>query len=130
VVKNIFPGGTVANLRLNAKPTMTKALGAEINAVDRIEGSNLCPDDPLGPYEIAEAQAHFHVEDESGNVLLDVDKTVECVSGVDNPNKFIVTFSGENCGLGGYNTGTFDIYTTVSANGTEKSRTQKIRCRP
>jgi hypothetical protein len=129
VVKNIFPGGTVANLRFNGKPTMTKALGADINAVDRIENSGLCPDDPEGPYEIAEAQAHILVEDVNGHVLLETDRTIECVSGVDNPNKFIVTFTAENCGVGGYKTGTFDIFTTVSANGSEKSRTQKIRCR-
>lgn len=128
-MKNIFPGGTVANLRLRDKPNMNKTLGAEIKAVDRVDGSNLCPDDPLGPFETASAEATFHVTDESGNVLLNQTKTVECVSGVDNPNKFIVTFGPENCGPGGNNIGVFHIFTTVSGEVGNASRTQRIRCR-
>jgi hypothetical protein len=129
-VKNIFPGGTVANLSLGGKPNMSKAIGVEINAVDAVEGSSLCPDDPLGPYVTAEAVVTFHVEDESGNVILDRTKTVECVSGLDNPTKFVVVFGPENCGPGGGNVGTFNIFTDVtSAEAGDASRTQRIRCR-
>jgi hypothetical protein len=128
-VKKVFPGGTVANLSLSGKPLMNKTLGAQINAVDRVQGSNLCPDDPEGPYEVASAEATFHTVDESGNVLLSQTKTVECISGVDNPNKFIVTFGPESCGPGGNQIGTFNIFTTVSGEVGNKSRTQRIRCR-
>jgi hypothetical protein len=128
-VKNIFPGGTIANLKVSGKPNMNKVLGAEINAVDRVQGSNLCPDDPEGPYEASTAEATFHVTDESGNVLLDQTKTVECISGLKNPNKFVVTFGPENCGPGGNKVGVFDIFTTVTGEAGASSRTQRIRCR-
>jgi hypothetical protein len=129
-VKNIFPGGAVANLSLSGKPTQNNIVGAEVNAVERVPGSDLCPDDPLGPFLTSSAEATFHVTDESGNVLLDQTKTVECISGVDNPSKFIVTFGLENCGPGGNNVGVFDIVTTVSGEVGNASRTQRIRCRP
>jgi hypothetical protein len=129
-VKNIFPGGTVANLRLSGKPFMDKAIGAEINAIDRIEGSGLCPDDPDGPYETAEASVTFLVTDVDGNIISNgVPQTVTCVSGIDNPIKSIVRFSAENCGPGGNNVGVFDITTSVSGEAGDASRTQRIRCR-
>jgi hypothetical protein len=131
-VKNIFPGGVVANLRLGGKPNMSKTIGAEINAVDAVPGSNLCPDDPLGPYVTAEAVVTFHVEDESGNVLLNgIPQNVTCVSGVKDPVKAVVQFGLENCGPnGGFQVGTFDIFTTVEGEAGNLSRTQRIRCRP
>jgi hypothetical protein len=112
---------------------MDKALGAEINAVDRVEGSGLCPNDPDGPYETAEAVVTFLVTDESGNVLSNgVPQNVTCVSGVDNPNKFIVRFDERSCGeagSGGGQAGVFDIVTSVSGEAGNVSRTQRIRCR-
>jgi hypothetical protein len=127
-VQNIFPGGVVANLRLGGKPTMAKALGAEFAAIDN-QGSNSCPDENPGTLT-AQAEVNFHVVDESGNVLLHRTETVTCINGVDNPTKFTLVFGPENCGGGGYNTGVFDIVTTVSGEAGFKERTQRIRCRP
>jgi hypothetical protein len=131
-VKNIFPGGTVANISLGNKPYMNKTVGVQVNAVDAVQGSNLCPDDPEGPHETAEAVVSFLVTDESGNVLSNgVPQTVTCISGLKNPIKTVVEFGPENCGPdGGYNVGVFDIYTSVSGEAGNMSRTQKIRCRP
>lgn len=111
---------------------MFKTLGAEINAVDRVAGSNLCSDDPDGPFETAEAQVTFLVKDESGNTISNgLPQTATCISGVDNPIKTVVKFGPENCGPdGGYNVGLFDIFTSVSGEAGDLSRTQKIRCRP
>jgi hypothetical protein len=129
-VKNIFPGGTVANLRLKGKRFMDKAVGAEINAIDRIEGSGLCPDDPDGPYETAEALVTFLVEDEAGNTVSNgVPQTVTCVSGRDNPIKTVVRFSAENCGELGNEVGVFNIYTSVDGEAGHAERVQRIRCR-
>jgi hypothetical protein len=132
IVKNIFPGGQVANLRLTGKPTMGKFLGAEINAIDAIQGSGLCPDDPEGPYETATASVTFHVTNEAGNdVLPPSTLDVTCKSGIDNPTKFFVEFGPEDCGPdGGGDTGLFEILTSVTGEAGTASRTQKIRCRP
>jgi hypothetical protein len=130
-VKNIFPGGQVANIRIAGKPYMYKTLGAEINAVDAVRGSGLCPDDPEGPYETAEAVVEFLVTDESGNVLSNgVPQNVTCVSGVENPIKSVVKFGPENCGVGGNQVGQFKIFSSVSGTAGNMSRTQKMRCRP
>jgi hypothetical protein len=110
---------------------MNKTLGAEVNAIDRVAGSRLCPDDPEGPYQTAEAVVSFLVEDEDGKVLSNgVPQNVTCVSGIENPIKSVVTFGPENCGPGGYNVGVFKIYTSVTGTAGEKSRVQKIKCRP
>ncbi len=114
---------------------MYKTLGAEINAVDAVKDSGLCPDLPFpeAPTEqTAEAVVTFHVEDESGNVLLNgIPQNVTCVSGVKEPVKAVVQFGPENCGPnGGFNVGTFDIYSSVSGTAGSSSRTQRIRCRP
>ena len=110
---------------------MNKAVGAEINAVDAIEGSGLCPDEPDGPYETAEAVVEFLVTDEAGNVVSNgIPQTVTCVSGIDNPMKSVVTFGPENCGPDGYTVGVFNIYSSVKGTAGEMSRTQRMRCRP
>jgi hypothetical protein len=131
-VRNIFPGGTVANLSLS-KPFMNKMVGADINAVDAVEGSELCPDEMAGPGEpviTAEAKVNFHIEDEDGNDILTLeDYPVTCVAGIDDGVKVIVTFGPENCGPGGNNAGTFKIFTTVSGEAGFKERTQRIKCR-
>jgi hypothetical protein len=131
-VKNIFPGGQVANLRIAGKPFMDKALGAEINAVDRIPGSGLCPDDPDGPYETAEAEVTFLVTDEAGHVISNgIPQIVECISGRENPIKTIIRFGPENCGPGeGGHVGLFNIFSSIDGEAGSMSRTQKIRCRP
>jgi len=130
-VKNIFPGGTVANISLSGKPYMNKTVGVEVVAIDAIEGSGLCPDDPDGPYLTAEAVVNFLVTDEDGNVVSNgVPQTATCVSGVDTPLKTVVTFGPENCGVGGGNVGVFDITTEVWGEAGENSRTQRMRCRP
>jgi hypothetical protein len=135
VAKNIFPGGTVANLRElgdgGKGSTRTAAIGVAVNAVDRIRGSNLCPDDPEGPYETAQAQITLHTEDESGNVILDRTTTVTCVSGIDNPTKFIATFGPANCagGVVPDRSSNGKIYTTVTGEAGNLSRTQTIKCR-
>jgi len=126
-VKNIFPGGTVANLSLGGKPTLAKTLGAEFAAVDN-QGSNSCPDENPGTLT-AEADVNFNVVDESGNVLLDRTETVTCINGVDNPEKFVVVFDAASCGPGGSNVGVFDIFTTVTGEAGTMNRTQRIRCR-
>jgi hypothetical protein len=129
-VKNIFPGGTVANISLSGKPVMFKTLGVQVNAVDAVQGSNLCPGDPEGPVQTAEAVVSFLVTDESGNVLANgIPQNVTCVSGIENPVKAVVQFGPENCGPGGGNVGTFDIYSSVSGTAGNSSRTQRIRCR-
>ena len=110
---------------------MQKALGADVNAVDAVEGSELCPDDPEEPTVTAQADVSFHVEDEDGNILLDrIDEPITCVSGIDNSVKFVVQFGPENCGVGGGNVGAFKIFTSVTGEAGDKTRTQKIRCRP
>jgi hypothetical protein len=130
-VRNIFPGGTVANISISGKPYMYKTLGAEINAIDRVEGSMLCPDDPDGPYQTAEADVTFLVKDESGNTLSNgVPQHVTCVSGIESPIKSVVKFGPENCGVGGGQVGVFEIYSSVKGTAGEKSRVQKMRCRP
>jgi hypothetical protein len=131
-VRNIFPGGTVANLSLS-KSFMNKMIGADINAVDAVKDSGLCPDEMAEPGEpviTAEADVNFHVIDETGNVILDLDQTITCVAGIDDGVKIIVTFGPENCGPGGNNVGTFDIVTSVTGEAGDKSRTQRIKCRP
>jgi hypothetical protein len=107
---------------------MAKMLGVEINAVDAFPGAQ-CPDNRKGPYETAQAEVTFHVEDESGNVILDRTETVTCISGNDYPTKFLVRFGPENCGVGGYNTGVFGIFTSVTGEAGDKDGTQWIRCR-
>jgi hypothetical protein len=130
-VKNIFPGGTVANISISGKPVMSKTLGVQVNAVDAVRGSNLCPDDPEGPFQTAEAVVSFLVTDESGNVLANgIPQNVTCVSGIEDPVKAVVQFGPENCGPGGGNVGTFDIYSSVSGTAGSSSRTQRIKCRP
>jgi hypothetical protein len=130
-VKNIFPGGQVANIRIAGKPFMYKTLGAEINAVDRIDGSGLCPDDPEGPYKTAEAVVSFLVTDEAGNILSNgVPQTATCISGLENPIKSVVRFGPESCGPDGFTVGLFEITTSVSGEAGYLERKQKIRCRP
>jgi hypothetical protein len=110
---------------------MYKTLGAEINAVDRIKGSGLCPDDPEGPYETAEAVVEFLVTDEAGHVLSNgAPQTVTCISGLENPIKSVVRFGPENCGPDGDTVGVFKIFSSVTGTAGEASKTQKIRCRP
>jgi hypothetical protein len=130
-VRNIFPGGTVAVIRIGGKPVTYKTLGAEINAVDAVEGSNLCPDDLEAPTQTAEAVVTFLVKDEAGNTLSNgVPQNITCVSGVESPIKSVVRFGPESCGPDGNTVGTFDITTSVSGEAGDMSRTQKIRCRP
>jgi hypothetical protein len=126
-VANIFPGGTVANLKFNRKPTQMAVLGAEFSAVDN-QGSNSCPDEPAGTL-FATADVHFNVVDENSQTLLDVDKTITCINRVDNPTKFVLTFDASSCGPGGGNVGTFDITTTVTGDAGTSQRVQRIRCR-
>jgi hypothetical protein len=108
----------------------------QVNAVDAVEGSNLCPDlaesEGGGPTQTAEAVVTFLVTDESENVLSNgIPQNVTCVSGVEEPVKDVVRFSPENCGPGGFNVGTFDIFTTVEGGAAgSNSRTQRIKCRP
>ena len=105
-------------------------LGAEFGAVDN-QGPDSCPDENEGtPGTLfATANVHFNVVDEDQNVLLDVDKTVTCINGVDNPKKFVIVFDESSCGLGGGKVGTFDIITTVTGDAGFNQRTQRIKCR-
>jgi hypothetical protein len=127
VVKNIFPGGTVANLKFGNKPTQIAILGAEFGAVDN-QGSNSCPDENPGTL-FATADVHFNVMDEGGNPILDVDKTVTCINGVDNPKKFVLEFDASSCGALGNEVGVFDITTTVTGDAGTNQRIQRIRCK-
>jgi hypothetical protein len=77
----------------------------------------------------ATADVHFNVVDENSQTLLDVDKTITCINGVDNPKKFVLTFDSSSCGPGGDNVGTFDITTTVTGDAGTSQRVQRIRCR-
>jgi hypothetical protein len=129
-VKNIFPGGTVANISLSGKPYMNKPVGVEISAVDAYPGAD-CPDDPDGPYETAEAVILFTVTDVNGKVLSNgVPRNVTCVSGVDSPFKTVVTFGPDSCGVGGFQEGVFDITTSVTGTAGENEKIQRMRCRP
>ncbi len=112
---------------------MSKALGADINAVDVVKDSGLCPDlPPELPEDVvtAEADVNFLVTDVNGTELLNRDKTITCVAGIDQDVKFIVTFGPENCGVGGGNVGAFKIFTSVTGEAGDKTRTHRIRCRP
>jgi hypothetical protein len=126
-VRNIFPGGQVANLRLGGKPTMAKSLGAEFAAVDN-QGSNSCPGENPGMLT-AEADVNFLVVDEAGNELVNANETITCINGVDNPTKFVVVFGPENCGPLGFTAGVHDITTTVTGDAGTNERIQRIRCR-
>jgi hypothetical protein len=126
-VANIFPGGTVANLKFGTKPTQVAVLGAEFSAVDN-QGSNSCPDELPGTL-FARAKVHFTVVDESGQILLDKDKTIKCINGVDHPKKFVLVFDASSCGPEGNEVGTFDITTTVTGEAGDNERVQRIRCR-
>jgi hypothetical protein len=129
-VNNIFPGGTVANLKFNTKPTQTAVLGAEFGAVDN-QGSGSCPDETEGPAGMfmATAEVHFTVEDENGAPLYDEDHTITCINGVDNPEKIVLVFDGSSCGPLGFTAGVHDITTTVTGEAGFNQRTQIIRCR-
>jgi len=130
-VKNIFPGGVVANLRLGGKPNMSKTLGVQIDAVDAVEGSNLCPDETAGipGTYFATADVHFTVEDENGAPLYDEDHTITCINGVDNPEKIVLVFDGTSCGPDGFEPGVHNITTTVTGEAGNNERVQVIRCR-
>jgi hypothetical protein len=106
---------------------MNKAVGAEFAAVDN-QGSNSCPDEDPGTLT-AQADVHFEVEDVNGVLLLDEDRTITCINGVDNPRKFVVQFTSASCGVGGGQVGTFDIVTTVTGEAGTSSRIQRLRCR-
>jgi len=130
VVNNIFPGGTVANLKFDTKPTQTAVLGAEFGAVDNA-GSNSCPDETSGipGTFFATADVHFKVVDEGLNVLLDMDTTITCINGVDNPEKFVLVFDASSCGPLGFTAGVHDITTTVTGDAGTNERIQRIRCK-
>jgi hypothetical protein len=78
----------------------------------------------------AEANVTFHVEDVNGTDILTKNETITCVAGIDDGPKFVVTFGPENCGVGGGQVGTFDIFTSVTGEAGDKFRTQRIKCRP
>jgi hypothetical protein len=130
-VKSIFPGGTVANLKFGNKPKQKAVLGADINAVDRVRGSGLCPDETQGdPGTLwATANVHFNVKNEAGVSLRDFDKTVKCFNGKDRPTKFWVVFDASSCGPDGFEPGVHDITTTVTGDAGYNQRVQRIRCR-
>ena len=102
-------------------------LGSEFAAVDN-QGSNSCPDENPGTLT-AQADVHFEVEDVNGTLLLDEDRTITCINGVDNPRGFVVEFTTASCGVGGGQTGSFDIVTTVTGEAGTNSRTQTLKCR-
>jgi hypothetical protein len=129
-VKNIFPGGTVANLKFGTKPKQKAVLGAEFAAVDNL-GSNSCPDETEGdPGTLwATANVHFNVVDEAGQTLRDFTKTIKCFNGKDRPMKFVVVFDGTSCGETGFEPGVHDITTTVTGDAGYNQRVQRIRCK-
>jgi hypothetical protein len=121
---------------------MDKVVGVEVNAIDRVEGSQLCPDDPADPDgpppQFAVAQVSFLIKDMNDNTLSNgVPHRVVCVQGEEAPVKGEVRFTAASCGPpteeypdGGFQVGVWDIFTSVDGTAGELSRTQKLRGRP